>query len=93
MEEQRENKIGSVLAWLQAGARGKASRMQFKKLQDQVSKYVRIWLVVYFIFSTEIGVVLMPESSSRLHAGKNLEVAPDLDVHQVGDFLLFLLMK
>merc|ERR1712193_53995 len=35
MEEVRENKIGSVLAWLQSGARGKASRMQFKKLQDQ----------------------------------------------------------
>merc|ERR1712012_621953 len=35
MEECRENKIGSVLAWLQSGARGKASRMQFKKLQDQ----------------------------------------------------------
>merc|ERR1719357_559408 len=35
MEEFREDKIGSVLAWLQAGARGKASRMQFKKLQDQ----------------------------------------------------------
>merc|ERR1712088_742799 len=35
MEEQREFKIGTVLAWLQAGARGKASRMQFKKLQDQ----------------------------------------------------------
>merc|ERR1719229_955217 len=35
MEEQREDKIGSVLAWLQAGARGKQSRMQFKKLQDQ----------------------------------------------------------
>merc|ERR1719173_135920 len=35
MEEQRENKIGTVLAWLQAGARGKASRMQFKKLQDR----------------------------------------------------------
>merc|ERR1719412_807736 len=35
MEEQRENKIGSVLAWLQSGARGKAARMQFKKLQDQ----------------------------------------------------------
>merc|ERR1719204_1851553 len=27
--------IGSVLAWLQAGARGKTARMQFKKLQDQ----------------------------------------------------------
>merc|ERR1712180_7741 len=35
MEEQREDKIGSVLAWLQAGARGKASRLVFKKMQDQ----------------------------------------------------------
>merc|ERR1719187_574607 len=35
MEEIREDRIGSVLAWLQSGARGKASRMQFKRLQDQ----------------------------------------------------------
>ena len=35
MEEVREERIGSVLAWLQAGARGKSSRMSFKKLQDQ----------------------------------------------------------
>merc|ERR1712213_300559 len=35
MEEFRGDKIGAVLAWLQSGARGKASRMQFKKLQDQ----------------------------------------------------------
>merc|ERR1712038_339122 len=35
MEEIREDRIGAVLSWLQAGARGKASRMQFKKLQDQ----------------------------------------------------------
>jgi len=35
MEEVREDKIGNVLSWLQAGARGKASRMQFKRLQDQ----------------------------------------------------------
>ena len=35
MEEVREDRIGSVLAWLQAGARGKSSRMAFKKLQDQ----------------------------------------------------------
>merc|ERR1712142_676789 len=35
MEEVREDRIGEVLSWLQAGARGKASRMQFKKLQDQ----------------------------------------------------------
>ena len=35
MEEVREDKIGSVLSWLQSGARGKASRMAFKKLQDQ----------------------------------------------------------
>merc|ERR1711937_19648 len=35
MEETREDRIGSVLAWMQSGARGKASRMQFKKLQNQ----------------------------------------------------------
>jgi myosin heavy subunit len=35
MEEVREDRIGSVLAWLQSGAGGKASRMAFKKLQDQ----------------------------------------------------------
>merc|ERR1711981_488568 len=35
MEEIREDRIGSVLAWLQSGARGKSSRLLFKKLQDQ----------------------------------------------------------
>merc|ERR1712152_22218 len=35
MEEVREDRIGSVIAWLQAQARGKASRLVFKKLQDQ----------------------------------------------------------
>ena len=35
MEETRDDKIGSVLAMLQAQARGKASRMTFKKMQDQ----------------------------------------------------------
>merc|ERR1719195_2073559 len=35
MEEVREDRIGSVIAWLQAQARGKASRLCFKKLQDQ----------------------------------------------------------
>merc|ERR1719436_1069836 len=35
MEETREDKIGSVLALLQAQARGKASRLGFKKMQDQ----------------------------------------------------------
>merc|ERR1711892_787806 len=35
MEETRETRIGTALAWLQSGARGRASRMQFKKLQDQ----------------------------------------------------------
>merc|ERR1712079_104600 len=35
MEEVREDRIGSVIAWLQAQARGKASRMVFKKMQDQ----------------------------------------------------------
>merc|ERR1712113_22350 len=35
MEETREDKIGSVLALLQAQARGKASRLVFKKMGDQ----------------------------------------------------------
>merc|ERR1719219_1799543 len=35
MEEVREDRIGTVLSWLQARARGKNSRLQFKKLQDQ----------------------------------------------------------
>ena len=35
MEEVREDRIGTVLSWLQAQARGKASRLVFKKLQDQ----------------------------------------------------------
>jgi myosin heavy chain 6/7 len=35
MEEVREDRIGSVLSWLQAQARGKASRIVFKKMQDQ----------------------------------------------------------
>merc|ERR1712168_1212943 len=35
MEEVREDRIGMVLPWLQAQARGKASRLVFKKLQDQ----------------------------------------------------------
>merc|ERR1719189_3340201 len=35
MEEVREDRIGTVLSWLQAQARGKASRLIFKKLQDQ----------------------------------------------------------
>merc|ERR1711997_195545 len=35
MEETREDKIGSVLAMLQAQARGKSSRLVFKKMQDQ----------------------------------------------------------
>merc|ERR1711937_120600 len=31
----REDRIGMVLSWLQAQARGKASRITFKKMQDQ----------------------------------------------------------
>merc|ERR1712142_130801 len=35
MEEVREDRIGEVLSWLQAQARGKASRLLFRKLQDR----------------------------------------------------------
>ena len=35
MEEVREERVATVLAWLQAAARGKAARMKFSRLQDQ----------------------------------------------------------
>ena len=35
MEEVREDRIGQILSYLQAQARGKASRMVFKKMQQQ----------------------------------------------------------
>merc|ERR550534_408275 len=35
MEEVREDRIGSVLSWLQSQARGKAARLTFKKLQER----------------------------------------------------------
>jgi len=35
MEEVREDRIGMVLSYLQSQARGKASRLVFKKMQDQ----------------------------------------------------------
>merc|ERR1711935_788906 len=35
MEEVREDRIGTVLSWLQSRAKGKASRLMFKKLQDR----------------------------------------------------------
>ena len=35
MEEIREDRVGQVLSWLQAYCRGKQSRMNFKKMQNQ----------------------------------------------------------
>merc|ERR1719369_84289 len=35
MEEVREDRIGTVLSWLQSQARGKAARINFKRQQDQ----------------------------------------------------------
>merc|ERR1719312_47214 len=35
MEETREDRVAQVLSWLQAFCRGKAARMNFKKMQDQ----------------------------------------------------------
>ena len=56
MEEVREDKIGSVLAWLQAGARGKASRMAFKKLQVRENRFC---ISVYFYCTVITGSVHM----------------------------------
>merc|ERR1719318_1118552 len=44
MEETREDKIGSVLSWLQAGARGKDSRMNFFTAKTWL--WMQIWLAI-----------------------------------------------
>ena len=51
MEEVREDRIGSVLSWLQGQARGKASRLVFAKMQQQkmslycLQRTIRNWMM------------------------------------------------
>merc|ERR1712038_620713 len=66
MEEAREDRIGSVLAWLQSGARGKASRMAFKKLQDQkkalysCQRAIRMYMVAKTWLWMQIWLAIKP---------------------------------
>merc|ERR1712209_111359 len=66
MEEIREDRIGSVLAWLQSGARGKASRMAFKKLQDQkmalyaCQRAIRMYMVAKTWLWMQIWLAIKP---------------------------------
>merc|ERR1712027_206389 len=76
MEEQRENKIGSVLAWLQSGARGKASRMQFKKLQDQKLA----------LYACQRAIRMYMTAKTWLWAQIWLAIKPNLKCTQFGKF-------
>merc|ERR1719460_212071 len=76
MEEQREDKIGSVLAWLQAGARGKASRMQFKKLQDQKLA----------LYSCQRAISMMMTAKTWLWLQLWLSIKPNLRCSQFGKY-------
>merc|ERR1719290_343948 len=66
MEEVREDKIGSVLAWLQAFARGKASRIQYQKLQSQrmaltcAQRAIRGWQVAKFWKWAQLWLAIKP---------------------------------
>ena len=66
VEEVREDKIGSVLSYLQASARGKNSRMAFKKLQDQklalycVQRAIRGWQVAKFWKWAQLWMAIKP---------------------------------
>merc|ERR1712012_191533 len=66
MEEIREDRIGSVLAWLHSGARGKASRMAFKKLQDQkmalyaCQRAIRMYMVAKTWLWMQIWLAIKP---------------------------------
>merc|ERR1712102_194243 len=76
MEETREDKIGSVLSWLQAGARGKASRMQFKKLQDQKLA----------LYSCQRAIRMYMTAKTWLWAQIWLAIKPNLKCTQFGKF-------
>merc|ERR1712156_938732 len=76
MEEQRENKIGSVLAWLQAGARGKTARMQFKKLQDQKLA----------LYSCQRAIMSYMMAKTWLWLQLWLSIEPNLKCTQFGKF-------
>merc|ERR1719357_589583 len=80
MEEQRENKIGSVLAWLQAQARGKAARMKFKKLQDQ--KMAVAPDLAGHQANTEMHSVWKVQERVRGQNRRGMAVAPNLAGHQ-----------
>merc|ERR1711970_434448 len=66
VEEAREDKIGSVLSWLQSSARGKASRMQFKKLGRQkqalfcCQRAIRGWQVAKFWLWAQLWMAIKP---------------------------------
>merc|ERR1711994_137826 len=66
MEEVREDRIGSVLAWLQAQARGKASRILFKKMQDQklalycAQRTIRNWRIGKTWLSWQLWLAVKP---------------------------------
>ena len=59
-------RIGAVLSWLQAGARGKASRMSYKKLQDQklalfcVQRTIRNWHMAKTWLWLQIWLMIKP---------------------------------
>merc|ERR1712155_428958 len=76
MEEAREDKIGSVLSWLQSGARGKASRMQFKKLQDQKKT----------LYACQRAIKTMMISKTWLWMQIWLSIKPNLKCTQFGKF-------
>merc|ERR1712241_712377 len=76
MEEIREERIGSVLAWLQSGARGKASRMAFKKLQDQKMA----------LYSCQRAIRMFMIAKTWLWMQLWLAIKPNLKCTQFGKF-------
>merc|ERR1712024_318605 len=76
MEEFREDKIGAVLSWLQSGARGKASRMAFKKLQDQKLA----------LYACQRAIRMYMTAKTWLWAQIWLAIKPNLKCTQFGKF-------
>merc|ERR1719495_286114 len=66
MEEVREDRIGNVLSWLQGQARGNASRLVFKKMQDQklalycLQRTIRNWHIGKTWLWWQLWLVIKP---------------------------------
>merc|ERR1712223_173155 len=86
MEEVREDRIGQILSYLQAQARGKASRLVFKKLQGQklalycLQRTIRNWHIGKHWLWWQLWLALKPNLKCTKFAQYKAEYAEKIAV-------------